>query len=269
MEVFSKMYSITYSIEPKSKTVTSTKIIPKSELPSPQPINYTVLSDNGSNCAVKISEVKTVMILDYRIVENMTWEDVLNEYLDKDQREKYQNYYDMKGGAIKAFSSPFAFAWEGYITSPFGYRVWDDGSMEYHKGVDFGVPHGTEELAVADGTVVKICNTCTHDYSKYSSCGCGGGYGNFVDILTDDGRTYITYGHMSAVYVGVGDKIKKRTSRRVSRLYGMVYRKSSPSGNAFRRRIRRAYRSSYVYSILRANRRKANRIGSKKIRRKR
>ncbi len=207
-EVFTRMYSITYSFESKTKTVTSTKIIPESALPSPLPNNYSILSHNGSNYVVKISETKNITVLNYSIVENMTWEDILNEYLDKDQREKYQNYYDMKGGAIKAFSSPFAFSWEGYITSPFGYRVWDDGSAEYHKGVDFGVPHGTEELAVADGTVVKICNTCTHDYSKNSSCGCGGGYGNYVDILTDDGKYYITYGHMSAVYVNIGDKIK-------------------------------------------------------------
>lgn len=207
-EVFTKMYSITYFLESETKIQTSTKIIPESALPSPLPNNYTILSQNGSDYVVKISETQNITVLDYRIVENMTWEDILNEYLDKDQREKYQNYYDLKGGAIKAFSSPFAFAWEGYITSPFGYRVWDDGSAEYHKGVDFGVPHGTEELAVADGTVVKMCNTCTHDYSKNSSCGCGGGYGNFVDILTDDGSTYITYGHMSEVYVNIGDKIK-------------------------------------------------------------
>lgn len=207
-EVFTRMYSITYSFEPKTKTVTSTKIIPEAALPSPLPNNYSILSHNESDYVVKISETQNITILNYSIVENMTWEDILNEYLDKDQREKYQNYYDLKGGAIKAFSSPFAFSWEGYITSPFGYRVWDDGSAEYHKGVDFGVPHGTEELAVANGTVVKICNTCTHDYSKNSSCGCGGGYGNYVDILTDDGKYYITYGHMSAVYVNVGDKIK-------------------------------------------------------------
>ena len=57
-------------------------------------------------------------------------------------------------------------------------------------------------------TVVKICNTCTHDYPKDGSCGCGGGYGNYVDILTDDGQYYITYGHMTDIYVSVGDTIK-------------------------------------------------------------
>ncbi len=146
--------------------------------------------------------------LDYKISEKMSWEDILNEYLSDEQKKKYQDYFEHKGGAVKAFSSPFAFDWSGYITSPFGYRDWGGGDVEFHKGVDFGVPHGTEELAIADGTVVKTYTACTHDYPKDYGCGCGGNYGNYVDILTDDGQYYITYGHMSEVYVNVGDTVK-------------------------------------------------------------
>lgn len=207
-EVFGKMYSITYILKPDTQNVTETKIIPESELPSPLPNTYTILAHNGSEYVVKISEVRDIVVLEYNIEENMTWDEILSEYLSEEQMQKYQNYYDMKGGAIKAFSSPFAFAWEGYITSYFGYRTWEDGSVEYHKGVDFGVPHGTEELAIADGTVVKVYTSCTHDYAKDYGCGCGGNYGNYVDIITDDGTYYICYGHMADVYVNVGDKIK-------------------------------------------------------------
>ncbi len=146
--------------------------------------------------------------LDYKISEKKSWEDILNEYLNDDQKKKYQGYYEHKGGAVKAFSSPFAFDWSGYITSPFGYRDWGGGDIEFHKGVDFGVPHGTEICSVADGTVVKTYTACTHDYPKDYGCGCGGNYGNYVDILTEDGQYYITYGHMSEVYVNVGDKIQ-------------------------------------------------------------
>ena len=145
--------------------------------------------------------------LEYKISEKTSWEDILKEYLDESQKMRYDNYYNSKGGAIKAFSSPFAFDWSGYISSPFGYRDWGNGDIEFHKGVDFGVSHGTEELAIADGTVVKICNSSTHDYPKDDSCGCGGGYGNYVDIFTNDGY-YITYGHMADVYVNVGDTVK-------------------------------------------------------------
>lgn len=207
-EVFNDMYTISYSLEPKQITETQTIIIPEASLPNPLPNTYTILAHNGSEYVVKISETRNITVLKYTIAENMTWDEILNKYLDDGEREEYQNFYDLKGGAIKAFSSPFAFAWEEYITSPFGYRYWDNGSTEFHKGVDFGVPHGTEELAIADGTVVKIYTGCTHDYPKDSGCGCGGNYGNYVDILTNDGNYYITYGHMAQVYVNVGDEVK-------------------------------------------------------------
>ncbi len=207
-DVFTSMYSITYSLEPEQIIETKTYIIPEAILPSPLPSTHTILAKNGTDYVVKVSQPKEIIVLKYNIEELMTWEEILDLYLSDEQREKYQNYYEFKGGMVKAFSSPFAFAWESYITSPFGYRYWDDGSTEFHKGVDFGVPHGTEELAIADGTVVKIYNSCTHDYPKDYGCGCGGNYGNYVDILTDDGVYYISYGHMAQVYVNVGDKVK-------------------------------------------------------------
>ena len=207
-DVFTSMYSITYSLEPEQIIETKTYIIPEAILPSPLPSTHTILAKNGTDYVVKVSEPKEIIVLKYNIEELMTWEEILDLYLSDEQREKYQNYYMFKCGMVKAFSSPFAFAWESYITSPFGYRYWDDGSTEFHKGVDFGVPHGTEELAIADGTVVKIYTSCTHDYPKDYGCGCGGNYGNYVDILTDDGVYYISYGHMAQVYVNVGDKVK-------------------------------------------------------------
>ena len=136
----------------------------------------------------------------------MSWDEILNKYLDQNQREKYKNYYERKGGAIKAFSSPFAFDWSNTITSPFGYRTWDDGSTEFHKGLDFGVPNGTEILAVADG-VVEVGTGCNHNYPKDGSCGCNGGFGNYVEIQCENG-TLILYGHMSQVAVQNGQTVK-------------------------------------------------------------
>ena len=144
--------------------------------------------------------------LEYKITEAKSWDDILNEYLNDEQKKKYQDYYEHKGGAVKAFSSPFAFDWSGYITSPFGYRDWGGGNVEFHKGLDFGVARGTEELAIADGVIVTANNSCTHDYSKDGNC-CGDGYGRSVVIQTDDGY-FIRYGHMQDVYVNVGDTVK-------------------------------------------------------------
>ena len=154
------MYVIEYNFDSETKKQTKTVQIPENELPSPLPDNYTVLSTYNGICNVYITENVTTVTLNYNITEKVSWDEILNKYLDQNQREKYKNYYDRKGGAIKAFSSPFAFDWSNTITSPFGYRTWDDGSTEFHKGLDFGVPNGTEILAVADG-VVEV-GTVTH-----------------------------------------------------------------------------------------------------------
>lgn len=78
----------------------------------------------------------------------------------------------------------------------------------YHTGLDITGDHGTDIHASESGTVLRTNMTCTHDYGKTSSCGCGGGYGNFVII--DHGNDFITlYGHLTEVDVNPGDQIKK------------------------------------------------------------
>ena len=87
------------------------------------------------------------------------------------------------------------------ITSGVGAR-W--GS--YHNGIDIGGTHGMAVCASESGTVIRTNTTCTHDYGKSGSCGCGGGYGNY--IIVDHGNGFITlYGHLSALDVGIGDYV--------------------------------------------------------------
>ena len=205
-QIFTEMYVIEYNFDSETKKQNKTVQIPENELPSPLPDNYTVLSTYNGISNVNITENVTTVTLNYNITEKMSWDEILNKYLDKYQKEKYKNYYERKGGAIKAFSSPFAFDWSNTITSPFGYRTWDDGSTEFHKGLDFGVPNGTEILAVADG-VVEVGTGCNHNYPKDGSCGCNGGFGNYVEIQCDNG-TIILYGHMSQVAVQNGQTVK-------------------------------------------------------------
>lgn len=95
------------------------------------------------------------------------------------------------------------------VVSGFGSR-W--GST--HKGIDIsgsGI-YGKPIVAAADGTVTVSNNSCTHNYGKSGSCGCGGGYGNYVVIShgTYEGKTYRTvYGHMTSTAVSVGQQVKK------------------------------------------------------------
>lgn len=210
-QIFNEMYVLTYEYTIETEPITSIVQVKKSELPNPLPENYKIVSeftdtDGTEMVMVSIVDVKEYVVLNYAITETATFDDIVNKYLTDNQKEDYLMYYERKGGAIKAFSSPFAFNWANYITSPFGYRQWDDGSTEFHKGVDFGVAEGTEILAVADGTL-KVRSGCTHNYPKYSSCGCNGGFGNYVEITTENG-TRILYGHMLDVYVTDGQQIK-------------------------------------------------------------
>lgn len=210
-QIFNEMYVIEYGFTSEQKTLTSIKEFKKSELPDPLPANYKLLSEYTNSEGVDISvvsvaETKEYVTLNYSIKEVMNFDDIVNKYLNDLQKENYVSYYERKGGAIKAFSSPFAFDWTNTITSPFGYRQWEDGSTEFHKGVDFGVANGTEILAIADGTV-NVGTGCNHNYPKDGSCGCNGGFGNYVEIICEDG-TIILCGHMSQVAVANGQTVK-------------------------------------------------------------
>ncbi len=82
----------------------------------------------------------------------------------------------------------------GYRSSAFGRRVDPfTGQDEFHRGIDFHGPRGTEIVAVADGVVVF-----------------GGrrpGYGNTVEI--DHGNGYRTrYAHNDKNLVKVGDRVR-------------------------------------------------------------
>lgn len=108
--------------------------------------------------------------------------------------------------AAKQDNNNTSFSWPTSsftISSGFGYR-W--GSM--HKGIDFAASSGTPITASRSGTVVAVNNTCTHNYPKTSSCGCGGGYGNYV-IISHDGTYSTLYGHMSTVNVSVGQTVSQ------------------------------------------------------------
>ena len=77
-----------------------------------------------------------------------------------------------------------------------------------HKGLDIGASMGSEIVASEGGTVVIASNTCDHNYGKDGSCGCGGGYGNYVVI--NHGNGFLTlYGHLTKAEVSVGEKVDK------------------------------------------------------------
>lgn len=87
----------------------------------------------------------------------------------------------------------------------------------YHKGIDIASKgiYGATVVAVDDGVVIAAFIGCSHDYGKLRSCGCGGGYGNYVMVR----HTYMInskivikisiYGHLARVCVSSGQSVKK------------------------------------------------------------
>ncbi|MBR6336230.1 MAG: peptidoglycan DD-metalloendopeptidase family protein [Ruminococcus sp.] len=127
-----------------------------------------------------------------------------NTYYEDDEDDDEPVIYDSP-----AASTGFIWPVPGQygITSYMGWR-WG----AFHKGIDistWGI-RGSNVVAAADGTVLVADGYCTHDWPKDGSCGCGGGYGNYVII--DHGNGYWTlYGHMmeNSVTVTPGQYVKQ------------------------------------------------------------
>lgn len=67
--------------------------------------------------------------------------------------------------------------------------------------------YGAKVIAAWDGIVITTNETCIHDYGKETSCGCGGGFGNYVMIDHGDGRVSI-YAHMCEVVAYPGQQVE-------------------------------------------------------------
>lgn len=102
----------------------------------------------------------------------------------------------------------------GFYMISAGFKSNDAVHRGRHNGIDIagGGIAGAKIIAIADGIVTRSNNSCTHNYKKSGSCGCGGGYGNYVTINhgTNNGNTFVaTYGHMSSTAVSAGATVKK------------------------------------------------------------
>lgn len=116
---------------------------------------------------------------------------------------------------------------ESNITSGVGPR-W--GST--HSGLDIGVPKGTPVLATRAGKVVKVSNTCTHNFGKQvGQDSCGGGYGNYIYI--DHGDGYVSrYAHLTDIDVKEGDTVS------IGQVIGTVGSTGNSTGNHLHFEIR-------------------------------
>lgn len=89
--------------------------------------------------------------------------------------------------------------------------LWNENRVTYNHGaIDIagaGIM-GKAVIAADDGTVIGAFNGCKHNWGKSASCGCGGGYGNYVMIEHGNGKMTV-YGHFTIGVVEIGDTVKK------------------------------------------------------------
>ena len=111
---------------------------------------------------------------------------------------------------VRVIPSGKRYAWPvpGFsrISSPF----MEKRGNSYHKGIDIagGGIQGADVVAADDGKVMFSFNGCVHNYGKSRSCGCGGGYGNYI-FIDHGGSRCTVYGHLSVVFVKSGQFVKK------------------------------------------------------------
>ena len=88
------------------------------------------------------------------------------------------------GSSSVIVPSGSGFAWPTPGFTYLSSEWYEDREVYNHGGIDIagaGIM-GTPVVAAADGTVVATNSSCTHNWGKSYSCGCGGGYGNYVMI---------------------------------------------------------------------------------------
>ncbi|MCQ2461042.1 MAG: peptidoglycan DD-metalloendopeptidase family protein [Clostridia bacterium] len=134
----------------------------------------------------------------------------------EEQQAAYgQTIYNMLNGISEGDGSanlicPVPYG-NAYISSPFGTRTLN-GRTSTHYGIDITMggadQYDKRIIAAGSGTVLISSNACGHNYKKYSSCGCNGGYGNYCVI--DHGNGVIAYyAHLTTSYVSVGQVVNQ------------------------------------------------------------
>lgn len=144
----------------------------------------------------------------------------LNNDISKAQKEMEEANKQINQGSsnsnISFGGGNFLWPVAGHYYISAGWQSNDSVHRGTHKGIDIagGGIAGKPVRAAADGRVYIVSNSCKHNYGKNYSCGCGGGYGNYVAIdhgkNTSDGNSYKTlYAHMKSAAVSNGAYVKR------------------------------------------------------------
>ncbi|MDR0914885.1 MAG: peptidoglycan DD-metalloendopeptidase family protein [Oscillospiraceae bacterium] len=139
-------------------------------------------------------------------------EDEINAYYEEQERlKKEQEQANNNGGNYPEFypSNNGGYTWPCpgfyYLSSQ-----WNENRGSYNHGAIDIAGSGimwSPVVAASSGTVELTSNYCSHNYGKSWSCGCGGGYGNYIIINHGGGYTTL-YAHLSDLNVSVGQSVQ-------------------------------------------------------------
>ena len=133
--------------------------------------------------------------------------DELREYYQQQQQQQ------QKPDPSNPQPAPSVPSTGGYVWPTPGFH-WLSSQFEEWRGhynhgaIDIagGGIMGANCYAAAAGTVVSVNTSCAHNWGKYYSCGCGGGYGNYVWINHGNGKETV-YAHLTSVAVSSGQYV--------------------------------------------------------------
>ena len=128
-----------------------------------------------------------------------------------DDDNDYDDFVPQEKGTI--ISTDIEKSSSGYVWPVTGFyyltSMWNENRGSYNHGAidiaDAGID-GASVLAAHSGTVMYAEEECEHNWGKSISCGCGGGYGNYVMLDHGDGHMTV-YAHMSSVLVSTGESV--------------------------------------------------------------
>ena len=139
----------------------------------------------------------------------------IEDYYEEQRRQEEQQQQQQQGGSNNGGNSSTTnpeytgnYVWPApghyYLSSVY----YEPRTGYYHGGIDIAGSGfmGTTIVASASGTVIDSYNGCTHNWGKYGSCGCGGGFGNYVWIDHGGGKATI-YAHLSYHTVSIGQYV--------------------------------------------------------------
>lgn len=153
-----------------------------------------VVIANPNKASPEDPDTVTFKILVVKL-KSKSLDDIVEDLMDDEMKEMYDVYEETKGG-LQFMDSPIGDTYIDKMSCVYGYRVHPiSGEIKLHTGIDIAIPEGTPLYAPFDGTISKVGNEPS-------------GYGNYVEITSEDGFT-VKYAHMSTVQVVQGQSVLK------------------------------------------------------------